>query len=443
MHGQNRSGTARMHRRCDWTIVSADEPEKNVDSGKEFENEVWITCAGSQSVRKYFHRLHYLAVAFCLASLLFPVGLGAQAPTYSPQDVDSGKVQPLDLKPGCWQVRTVVVMDMTGLYKQTLWAQIKAIQKMDNLTPEKRAQMVAGLEADERKAEKQSGKNVDDRTSIACTVAPFFDAGREIYGTVAQQCAKTVQVSGETRHIHIACPVVNGDQITDDYDRMDAGYFKGAREKVTASSETGPNGEHLTTTNAWTWIGKWIGEAAPHKPNGFVDVNGMKPKGPQAVASVDGFRIVAEVDGNKIIAQTAYIWLNKVPVRMIASYGPRLSVALQYIIMHEAIAGEAEKLNLDSQEPWKSQLFQQGGATREFRATTGGLNSISDVGLDDLVAQEQMVSEAFDAREKILWNAYFSQAKTEAEKQALLQKVQEKYKLTVTDPDFFNGETSP
>ena len=43
----------------------------------------------------------------------------------------------------------------------------------------------------------------------------------------------------------------------------------------------------------------------------------------------------------------------------------------------------------------------------------------------------------------ILWNAYFSQAKTEAEKQALLHTVQEKYKVTVIDPDFFYGETSP
>jgi hypothetical protein len=45
--------------------------------------------------------------------------------------------------------------------------------------------------------------------------------------------------------------------------------------------------------------------------------------------------------------------------------------------------------------------------------------------------------------ERLLWNAYFSQAQTEAEKQALLRKVQEKYKITVIDPDFFEGQTSP
>jgi hypothetical protein len=42
-------------------------------------------------------------------------------------------------------------------------------------------------------------------------------------------------------------------------------------------------------------------------------------------------------------------------------------------------------------------------------------------------------------RERILWDAYFDQAATQAERQALLSQIQEKYKLTVVDPDFFAG----
>jgi hypothetical protein len=42
-----------------------------------------------------------------------------------------------------------------------------------------------------------------------------------------------------------------------------------------------------------------------------------------------------------------------------------------------------------------------------------------------------------------LWNAYFNQAKTSAAKDALLRKVREKYKLTVTDPDFFSAAAGP
>jgi hypothetical protein len=401
--------------------------------------------------RRTLRRLPYLAVSFCLAGILSPGRARAQSQAPAPADVDSGKVQPLDLKPGCWQLRTVAVMDMTGLYKHTLWAQIKAIQKMDNLTPEKRAQMVAGVEADEKKAETQSGKNVDDRTFVACTAAPFADAGKEIYGTLAKQCAKTVQVSGEARHIHIECPAANGDRMTDDYDRMDAGYFKGARESVTASSETGPNGERLITTNTWTWIGKWMGEASPHMPHvpPPADLNGVTPKRPFAVALLDPFRIVAVMEGNQLIARQAYFLINRVSSPPPPEYHAELGLAtlMQNIYLRYKIAVEAVKLHLDAQEPWKHQLNDLGGLGMIF----GDDNIFSGFEYDmdrdtadnySTTTMERHAALTSQPIEKLLWNAYFSQAKTQAEKEALLQRVQEKYKLTVIDPDFFDGQTS-
>jgi hypothetical protein len=46
------------------------------------------------------------------------------------------------------------------------------------------------------------------------------------------------------------------------------------------------------------------------------------------------------------------------------------------------------------------------------------------------------------ARDKILWNAYFGQAPTKEEREALLAQEREKYKIEVRDPDFFNGAAS-
>jgi hypothetical protein len=47
-----------------------------------------------------------------------------------------------------------------------------------------------------------------------------------------------------------------------------------------------------------------------------------------------------------------------------------------------------------------------------------------------------------DARERILCDAYFSRAKTEAEKQEMLRQ-EEKYKVALIDTGFFKGPTRP
>jgi hypothetical protein len=60
---------------------------------------------------KLLYPLARLATGFGLAAiiLLFTGPAYSQGQAPEPGDVDTGKVQPLDLKPGCWEVR---LMDM-------------------------------------------------------------------------------------------------------------------------------------------------------------------------------------------------------------------------------------------------------------------------------------------------------------------------------------------
>jgi len=41
--------------------------------------------------------------------------------------------------------------------------------------------------------------------------------------------------------------------------------------------------------------------------------------------------------------------------------------------------------------------------------------------------------------EHFLWDTHFARVQTKEEKHALLRQVQNKYKITVLDPDFFLG----
>lgn len=54
----------------------------------------------------------------------------------------------------------------------------------------------------------------------------------------------------------------------------------------------------------------------------------------------------------------------------------------------------------------------------------------------------EAVAQWHSARDRILWNAYFSQAPTKEENQELLKQEQNKYKIQVRDADFFNGVTN-
>jgi hypothetical protein len=422
----------------------------------------------------YLRRLSILAAAGLAASLLFPVGLGAQAPTYSPQDVDDHKVQPLDLKPGCWQVS--MHGSATGDPIQTR-EQILATMtpgQIAALTPERLDQAVASVQASEKFGAQLAQKG-GTTTAVACTWTPFFEVGIEVYGTAiygiagaANRCTRTIQVSGEKRNIHVACPTIQGDVtvgrpptlITDEYERLDSENFRGIQHRMTDLG--GGRTQDDTTTLI---VAKWTGDAAPHMPHSPAPtgLNGKKPIGPQAVAWLDPYRIVATVGGRQFLAAQTYVLTIFSTARTNKEYGPKLSSIFQQLMLHAGVAYEAMLLHLDLQQPWLGQLKNSGYDARDL----GPFGSIvaPQVSQDpfdihaiyavtdalarpatwtDLHAEMARFSSfGHQTVVEILWNAYFSRAKAEAEKQALLRAAQEKYKVTVIDPDFFYGETSP
>jgi hypothetical protein len=100
-------------------------------------------------------------------------------------------------------------------------------------------------------------------------------------------------------------------------------------------------------------------------------------------------------------------------------------------------------LMLGVQEPWKSQLAAEG--LRSLTPSTVRL-SIASWGnpyaeSSGVLAPDSVKLE--DARQRILWDAYLSRAKSPAEKQNLLRQVQDKYKASLVDPDFFSAAKSP
>jgi hypothetical protein len=109
---------------------------------------------------------------------------------------------------------------------------------------------------------------------------------------------------------------------------------------------------------------------------------------------------------------------------------------LQQLYSQIAVANEAYRLRLYLEEPWRSQLQKLGhDAGHAF-------NGATDYPGDPNVPPS-LVAQWNDARLHIFWSAYLGQGSTEAGQQALLQKIKEKYKIKVVDPDFFNGQKTP
>ena len=53
--------------------------------------------------------------------------------------------------------------------------------------------------------------------------------------------------------------------------------------------------------------------------------------------------------------------------------------------------------------------------------------------------QPAVVAQWHSVRDKILWSAYFGRASTKEERDALLQKEKDRYRIAVRDADFFDG----
>jgi hypothetical protein len=219
-----------------------------------------------------------------------------------------------------------------------------------------------------------------------------------------------------------------------DYQRLGARYFTG-----TQISTDG------TATISMTFASKWTCESTPHLPH-FpppTDLDGKRALGPLAVAAIDGFRVVAMAEGHQVIAWVAYKMLTGQSPRMLKEYGPNPLNQFEQVYLHWSVANEAMNMMLGVQDPWKTQLAAEGlhnltPSTVRLSISSWGNPYVESSGV---LAPDSNKLE--DARQRILWDAYFSRAKSPAEKQDLLRQVQNKYKVTLVDPDFFSATKSP
>ncbi len=178
-----------------------------------------------------------------------------------------------------------------------------------------------------------------------------------------------------------------------------------------------------------TFKGKWISATAPHPPNGVTDLNGKKPVGAQAVAGLDPYRIVAVIDDKQLIADQAWKWVQLVPPGQRNAYHGRLPDLLQQLYIQKAVAAEALRMHLDMVDPWKSRLHKLGHDTAH--AIAGVTNYPGDPNIPP-----QLLAQSSDARNHILWDAYFAQSGS-GDVQALQQQLRARYQIRVIDPDFF------
>jgi hypothetical protein len=183
-----------------------------------------------------------------LASFLFPPDeTRAQSRAPAPADVDSGKVQPLNLKQGCWLVRTHTAN--SGMIHQRSVEDLRKEKEeflndyVSKLAPAQRAewdrnhpnQSIAAIAAEEaaaaaadlKKTERVLEKGAAPADSINCTPAPFLEAGIAFYGTPLKQCTRTLQSSGSALHAHGKCPTV-----TLDFDRIDSENVKSVMQQT-------------------------------------------------------------------------------------------------------------------------------------------------------------------------------------------------------------------
>ena len=366
--------------------------------------------------RKLFTLLTTLGVG---AYLFLPAEIGSPGYSFA-QNASDTKIVPLDLKPGLWEFH------IHTFNTDVSYAASKAsmVEMTKNYTPEQRAKAMADYEANERKAIEKR-KAGSDRKSNHCPLKQDFLAHIEATGP---NCSKQISSTGQAFNMHIACKLADGTSgyvQTNTFRRVDAENFDGSIEVASHVPAIG--------TVIETFTGKWISDSCSGPPAGYAAKNGLHPKGPENVARDDPNRIVAVFDGKQMTAQQAWNMLKKVPPSTRNSYKSGMTGLLERVYLQNAVADEAIKLHLDKQQPWKDQLA---------KAKLNDLQHVQNYAGDPNIPPE-IWALWIDDQQHILYKAYFSQGASKAENDALLRKEKAKYKITVKDPDFFAGSTTP
>lgn len=415
------------------------------------------------------------AIAILVSCGLLTDELCAQTQPRNPANADSDVLPWLDVKSGCWEIRSQVVRTIKQATPKPgengyIPSADEALQKvLAGMSPEQRARQMSPAQQAEWKKQyeittgplKQAvaqqvvmlnkGMNSGPQTGLQCSASPFADARGAMYNAKdpAKHCTRTVADSGSVRHMHIAC-----NDFSDDFERIDAEHFKGTTQVWSPANEAEATSDHPFGKDTTTLTAKWISEGKPHLPYSppMTDLDGRRPTGPYGVGWLDPYRVVAEIDGKQFIAERAYFLINHITEGSAQNYGPSLANIFQEIYMHYAVAATAVHMHLDQREPWRSRLkagsanldfFRNFDAhTERFATYSGEWNEIVDRGSpghDGTAFVQKQDALWTEPNMNLLWDAYFSQYGTKGEKDEALQQVKEKYKLTVLDPDFFAG----
>ena len=356
------------------------------------------------------------------ACLLLAVNIQVRAAS-GQAGAEANKPQPLDLKPGLWELR--VNISTSGMFDALPPETMRQITA--NMTPEQRAKFVADLDAKTAKAEQAAKKGTDQKMK-SCPLNQDFE-GQISVDAFTDRCTKTLRTSGQELHLHVLCPASMGtpeSEQTSDFKRIDSENFEGTIQVITRDKKA--------RTRTETFVGKWVADSCSGPPAGAVAKSGVQLKGPAAIAHQDPNRIVAVADGKPITAREAWNLIDKVPPATRRTYDSRMLELLQKLYLQNAIVEEAVKLHLDTQQPWKDQLY---------KTKQNDIQHVQNYAGDPNIPPE-VWQHWLNDRAHILYNAFFtSQASTKEARQELMNQEKEKYKITVQDPDFFTAVEEP
>jgi hypothetical protein len=336
-------------------------------------------------------------------------------------DSTAGVVQPLDLKPGFWEILLHVAT--SGVIPRLPPESIQALTA--SMSAEQRRKFLADLEAREERTE-QEAQQGRDRTGMVCPLRQEFETRIEARRQ-ADHCTKTIRSTGQELHLQLLCPALGGFPATEqdsNFERIDPEHFRGTIPVITRGEQT------VTMTE--TYLGHWRAEACPNSRPIRAAQSGIRPGAPERPPSQDLSRVVALIDGAPISARAGMDLIGSAPPSMRQRYQGRLPELLQRLYMQNAIIAEAVRLHLDRKPPWDAQL----------QNTTKLLASAPNDPGEGPIPPALMVQWQ-NARGRILWEAFFGQAASLPERQALFEQQQQKYRISVQDPDFFIGLDAP
>ncbi|MGH9581548.1 MAG: peptidylprolyl isomerase [Bryobacteraceae bacterium] len=124
---------------------------------------------------------------------------------------------------------------------------------------------------------------------------------------------------------------------------------------------------------------------APAAKPGSAAQTGLQIRGPENVAQQDPQRVVATIDGKPVTAKQALGLLNELPANQKSRAGNNLDQVLEQMYMLDHFSGEAERSNLQNQQPWQQDI----AFTRERILAQAYLQRLTAAGSPEANAAQQ------------------------------------------------------